>query len=291
MAIVGVVGLGNMGRGMAISLKRGGHRVLGTDASETARTALAAEGIEIHPDVGALCRQAELVILSLPTAEIVEAVVTGANGILAHARPGLLVVDTSTSHPDTTRRLAQLLADAGMALIDAPVSGGPKGAITGTMTMVIGGSEADVARAEPILEAISAKRVHVGAVGAGHVTKIINNLLCAAHLLTAAEAVKIARSAGVDAERMLDGINAGSGRSGVTQVNFPTWVLNDAFNSGFTMKLMRKDVRLGAQLVGELGLDLPLAAEAARLWAGSAETIADGEDFNRIVELQLGTDK
>ncbi len=291
MAIVGVVGLGNMGRGMALSLKRGGHQVLGTDASEATRTALAAEGIEIHADVAALCREAELVILSLPTADIVDAVVTGENGILAHARPGLLVVDTSTSHPDTTRRLATLLADAGVALIDAPVSGGPKGAITGTMTMVIGGSEADVARAEPILEAISAKRVHVGAVGAGHVTKIINNLLCAAHLLTAAEAVKIARSAGVDAERMLEGINAGSGRSGVTQVNFPTWVLNDAFDSGFTMKLMRKDVRLGAQLVGELGLDLPLAAEAAKLWAGSADTIADGEDFNRIVELQLGSDK
>ncbi|WP_341992525.1 NAD(P)-dependent oxidoreductase [Azorhizobium sp. AG788] len=291
MAIVGVVGLGNMGRGMAISLKRGGHQVLGTDASEATRTALAAEGIEIHPDVAALCREAELVILSLPTADIVDAVVTGENGILAHARPGLLVVDTSTSHPDTTRRLAKLLADAGVALIDAPVSGGPKGAITGTMTMVIGGSEADVARAEPILEAISAKRVHVGAVGAGHVTKIINNLLCAAHLLTAAEAVKIARSAGVDAERMLEGINAGSGRSGVTLVNFPTWVLNDAFDSGFTMKLMRKDVRLGAQLVDELGLSLPLAAEAAKLWAGSADTIADGEDFNRIVELQLGTDK
>ncbi len=291
MAIVGVVGLGNMGRGMALSLKRGGHQVLGTDASEATRAALAAEGIEIHADVAALCREAELVILSLPTAEIVDAVVSGENGILAHARPGLLVVDTSTSHPDTTRRLAKLLADAGVALIDAPVSGGPKGAITGTMTMVIGGSEADVARAEPILEAISAKRVHVGAVGAGHVTKIINNLLCAAHLLTAAEAVKIARSAGVDAERMLEGINAGSGRSGVTQVNFPTWVLNDAFDSGFTMKLMRKDVRLGAQLVDELGLSLPLAAEAARLWAGSADTIADGEDFNRIVELQLGSDK
>ncbi len=291
MAIVGVVGLGNMGRGMALSLKRGGHQVLGTDASEATRAALAAEGIAVHPDVAALCREAELVILSLPTADIVEAVVTGENGILANARPGLLVVDTSTSHPDTTRRLAKLLADAGVALIDAPVSGGPKGAITGTMTMVIGGSEADVARAEPILEAISAKRVHVGAVGAGHVTKIINNLLCAAHLLTAAEAVKIARSAGVDAERMLEGINAGSGRSGVTQVNFPTWVLNGAFDSGFTMKLMRKDVRLGAQLVGELGLDLPLAAEAAKLWAGSADTIADGEDFNRIVELQLGSDK
>jgi 3-hydroxyisobutyrate dehydrogenase len=175
-----------------------------------------------------------------------------------------------------------------MSMIDAPVSGGPKGAITGTMTMVIGGTDADVARALPVLEAVSSKRVHVGPVGAGHVTKIINNLLCAAHLLTAAEAVKIARQAGVDAERLLEGINAGSGRSGVTLVNFPTWVLNGAFDSGFTMKLMRKDVRLAEQLIGELGLSLPLAADIARIWSESMNSIADADDFNRITELQLG---
>jgi 3-hydroxyisobutyrate dehydrogenase len=135
---------------------------------------------------------------------------------------------------------------------------------------------------------MSAKRVHVGPAGAGHVTKIINNLLCAVHLLTAVEAMRIAREAGVDAERLLEGLNAGSGRSGATQVNFPSWVLNGAFNSGFTMKLMRKDVRLAEQFTGELGLSLPLAAAAARIWAESAAVIADDEDFNRIVELQLG---
>jgi 3-hydroxyisobutyrate dehydrogenase len=168
-------------------------------------------------------------------------------------------------------------------MIDAPVSGGPKGAITGTMTMVLGGEEADIARVEPVLAAISAKRVHIGASGAGHVAKIINNLLCAAHLLTGAEAVRIAREAGVDPARLLDGLNAGSGRSGVTQVNFPTWILNDAYNSGFTMKLMRKDVRLAEQLVGELGLTLPMAGLTALLWAESEKTIPDDDDFNRIV--------
>jgi 3-hydroxyisobutyrate dehydrogenase len=288
MAAVGLVGLGNMGRGMALSLKRGGHRVLGFDAAEATRTALAEEGIETFPDVRELCRSAEILILSLPTAAIVEEVVTGVNGILAHARAGVLVVDTSTSHPETTRKLSARLAEAGMSMIDAPVSGGPKGAITGTMTMVIGGTDADLARALPVLESVSSKRVHVGPVGAGHVTKIINNLLCAAHLLTAAEAVKIARQAGVDAERLLEGINAGSGRSGVTLVNFPTWVLNGAFDSGFTMKLMRKDVRLAEQLIGELGLSLPLAADTARIWSESTDSIADADDFNRITELQLG---
>jgi 3-hydroxyisobutyrate dehydrogenase len=287
MATVGVIGLGNMGRGMAITLKRGHHRVLGYDVLEATRQALAADGVEIFADIASLCRQAEILILSLPTAAIVEDVVAGPGGILANAQPNLLVVDTSTSHPETTRRLAGLLTAADMSMIDAPVSGGPKGAITGTMTMVIGGAGEDVARAMPILEAMSAERVHVGRVGAGHVTKIINNLLCAAHLLTGAEAVRLAREAGVDPERMLEGINAGSGRSGVTQVNFPIWVLNGAFDSGFTMKLMRKDVRLGAHVIADLGVALPMTAETVRIWAESVNTIADGEDFNRIVALQL----
>jgi 3-hydroxyisobutyrate dehydrogenase len=273
---------------MALSLARAGHEVLGTDASEAARSAIAPEGIAVFEGVGPLCARADLLILSLPTAEIVEAVVAGPGGVIAHARPGLRVVDTSTSHPETTRRLAAALAAQGMAMIDAPVSGGPKGAITATMTMVIGGTDDDVAAVEPILADMSAKRVHVGSVGAGHVCKIINNLLCAAHLLTASEAMRIARDAEVDPERLLEGLNAGSGRSGVTLVNLPTWVLNGAFDSGFTMALMRKDVRLATQLIAKLALDLPIARETARIWSESAGSIGDGEDFNRIVELQLG---
>ncbi len=288
MTTIGVVGLGNMGRGMALSLKRGGFAVLGTDASAQTRAALAAEGIEVFDTVAALCTKADVIVLSLPTAAIVESVVCGDGGILAHSREGLIVVDTSTSEPAVTRKLSALLADRGVSLIDAPVSGGPKGAITGTMTMVMGGAAAAIAQVEPVLAAMSAKRVHVGASGAGHVVKIINNLLCAAHLLTGAEAVRMAREAGLDPEQMLEGLNAGSGRSGVTQVNFPTWILNNTFNSGFTMKLMRKDVGLAEKLVGELGLDLPLAELTAKLWSGSAATIADDDDFNRIVELQLG---
>lgn len=288
MTTIGVVGLGNMGRGMALSLMRAGFKVLGTDVSAATRAALAAEGVETVEDIASVCAVAEVIILSLPTAAIVEQVVCGEGGLLSHASSGLIVIDTSTSHPDVTRKLSKLLAEKGVAMIDAPVSGGPKGAITGTMTMVLGGEEADIAKVEPVLAAISAKRVHIGASGAGHVAKIINNLLCAAHLLTGAEAVRIAREAGVDPERMLDGLNAGSGRSGVTQVNFPTWILNEAFNSGFTMKLMRKDVRLGEQLVKELNLSLPLVDLTATIWDQSEANIADGEDFNRIVGLQLG---
>jgi 3-hydroxyisobutyrate dehydrogenase len=273
---------------MALTLQRAGYRVVGFDAMEATRTAVASEGIEVAASSGAVMAATDIVILSLPTAAIVESVVSGEGGLLAHARDGVVIVDTSTSHPETSRWLAGLLAAKGMSFIDAPVSGGPKGAVTGSMTMVIGAADADLARVMPVLECMSAKRVHVGPVGAGNVAKIVNNLLCAAHLLTAAEAMRIAAAAGVDPERLLEGLNAGSGRSGVTLANVPTWVLNGAFDSGFTMKLMRKDLRLAEQFIGELGLSLPLAADTARIWADSASTIADGEDFNRIVELQLG---
>lgn len=285
MKTVGVIGLGNMGRGMALSLLRGGFSVVGTDASPQTRAALAGEGITVVESVGKVVAQADAIVLSLPTAAIVAQVVAGPDGLLSHPKEGVLVIETSTSHPETTRQLASQLAAAGMALIDAPVSGGPKGAITGTMTMVIGGAEADVRRAEPVLAAMSAKRVHVGEVGAGHVAKIANNLLCAAHLAIAGEVVRMAEKAGVPTDRLLGGINAGSGRSFVTEFNFPTWIDSGRFDSGFTMKLMRKDVRLSQELIGALDIDLPLSRKVAELWAESAKSIADDEDFNRIVEF------
>lgn len=285
MKTIGVIGLGNMGRGMALSLQRGGFEVVGTDASAATRAALAAQGVRTVDSIQEVVAQAEAIVLSLPTAAIVEQVVAGPGGLLSHPKAGMLVIETSTSHPDTTRRLAAQLAQVGMRLIDAPVSGGPKGALAGTMTMVIGGSDEDVARAEPVMAAMSAKRVHVGGVGAGHVAKIANNLLCAAHLAIAGEVTRMAEQAGVPVERLLNGVNAGSGRSFVTEFNFPTWVTSGKFDSGFTMKLMRKDVRLSQELIGALGMDLPLSRQVAERWAVSAETIGDDEDFNRIVEL------
>lgn len=289
MKNIGVIGLGNMGRGMALSLKRGGFNVIGTDAVKATRDTLASEGISTRESIGAVMSECDMVILSLPTAAIVQEVVAGTDGIIAHAKAGVLVVDTSTSHPDTTRLLAEKLSAVGMQMLDAPVSGGPKGAITGTMAMVIGGSTEDLARAEPVLAAMTSKRVHVGGTGAGHVAKIANNLFTASHLLVAGEVTRMAQKAGVPTDQLLQGINAGSGRSFVTEHSFPTWIMNGKFDSGFTMKLMRKDVRLSQELIGALGMDLPLAAKVAELWSLSAETIADDEDFNRIVELGTRT--
>lgn len=289
MSKVGVVGLGNMGRGMALSLQRAGFAVVGTDASEDVRRALIVEGVETVASVAEVAERCDVIVLSLPTAAIVRQVVTGPGGLLGAARAGALVIDTSTSDPATTRALASALAAADIGMIDAPVSGGPKGALAGQLTMVLGGNQADIARAESVLAAMSAKRVHVGDIGAGHVAKIANNLMCAAHLIVAAEVCRMAGRAGVDTARLLEGINAGSGRSAITQVNYPTWIQNGAFDSGFTMKLMRKDVGMAAELIAQTGSTLPLAAEVARLWALSAGSIDDGEDFNRIVQFDSGS--
>lgn len=285
MKTVGVIGLGNMGRGMARSAQRGGYRVLGFDAAPGVAEGLQADGIEPRASIATIASEADVLILSLPTSAIVEEVVLGQGGVASSGRPGLIVVDTTTADPASTKKVAAALAECNIGFVDGPVSGGPKGAATATMTMVLGGSEADVAAVEPILAVISAKRVHVGPVGAGHVTKIINNMLTGVHLLAASEAVRAAKASGVDPEKLVEALNGGSGRNSATLTNYPTWIFNDTFDSGFTMKLMRKDVRLAMALLDGVHANAPIAQEAGRLWAASEASIGDAEDFNRIVQF------
>ena len=280
---IGVVGLGRMGLGMAANGAAKGFRTYGSDPSPE-RVALAeAKGV-VALGLADLFAASDVVIASLPTADVVAKVVEAPDGFLAKAPKGAVFVDTSTSEAGVSRRLAALAAEKGLGFIDAPVSGGPAGAEAGTLTMMIGGEAGHLARAMPVLEAISAKRLHVGGAGAGNVAKLVNNLLVGAHLLTVSEAVRLSEAAGVPAADVLAVVNAASGRSAVSEVNYPRWVLNGAFDSGFTMGLMRKDVRLAAALAAEVGVDCPVSEVVARIWADSAARLADGEDFNRIVE-------
>ena len=285
MKTVGVIGLGNMGRGMALSLKRGGFNVLGFDAAPGVADKLQEDGVQARASISDITRDADVLILSLPTSDIVEQVVLGEGGVAASAKPGLIVVDTTTAEPGSTRKVAAALAERKVGFVDGPVSGGPKGAATATMTMVLGGSDADVAAVEPILAVMSAKRVHVGPVGAGHVTEIINNMLTGVHLLAASEAVRAAEANGVDPQKLVEALNGGSGKNSATLTNYPTWIFNGKFDSGFTMKLMRKDVRLAMALLDSADATAPIAKEAGRLWAASADSIGDAEDFNRIVQF------
>lgn len=282
---VTVIGLGNMGRGMALTLHRAGFTVQGSDIDAEARRRLTDEGIAtLAPEA---IGDSDIYLLSLPTSAHVERVLKEAPGLLALAPAGSVIMDTSTSDPGVTRRLAEEVEAQGLEWLDAPVSGGPAGAISGQLGMLLGGSAATVARLKPVLDALSARATYVGGPGSGHVVKLANNYLCAAHLLTTAEAVAMASRAGVDPEACLQGLNSGSGRSAVSEVNFPRWILSESFDSGFTMGLMRKDLRLARQTADELAMPEGLLAAVVEAWHAEAETLPDGEDFNTITRSLL----
>ncbi|WP_256019832.1 NAD(P)-dependent oxidoreductase [Roseomonas sp. GC11] len=283
---LGVVGLGQMGLGMAASLVRAGFAVLGHDISESRRAPAEAAGITFAPDLATLLHQADALVFSLPYARDVEAVATAPGGLLARQDRKVVVIDTSTSDPGTTRRLAATLAAAGHALLDAPVSGGPSGAASGSLTMMIGGEAADLEAVRPVLDALSARAVHVGPSGAGNIAKLVNNMLVAAHLVTTGEAMRLAEAAGLPAEAALGVVNAATGRSAISEVMMPRWIVPGSFDSGFSAGLMRKDVNLAIALAAESGLDLPLCAHAARLWEEARPRIADTDDFTRMADYR-----
>ena len=282
---VGAIGLGNMGLPMAVTLARKGFRVVGFDLS-AARNQLAREqGIETA-DLATVLRTGDAIVSSLPLGRDVEAVLTTSDALLSRRDRRVTVIDTSTVDPSTSRRLSKLLAEAGHGHLDAPVSGGPSGAAEGKLTMMIGGTEEDFAAARPAVEAVAAKAVHVGPSGAGNVAKLINNMLVAAHMVTTGEALRLAEAAGVPAEAVLQVVNAATGRSAISEIHFPKWIMSDRFDSGFTTGLMRKDVGLAADLASEVGIDLPLSREVARLWLEDRSTVADTEDFTRMAGYQ-----
>ncbi|MCC5902133.1 MAG: NAD(P)-dependent oxidoreductase [Halomonas sp.] len=269
-----------MGGNMALTLKAAGFDVTGSDVFEQTRARLAAQGVAVvAPDE---LPQSDVYLLSLPTSAHVREVIEQSPGLLNLAPKGSAIVDTSTSDPVVSRELAKKVAAAGLLWLDAPVSGGPKGAANGTLGMLLGGEDTTIERVAPMLEAMSAKCTHVGGPGSGHVVKLANNYLCAAHLLTTAEAVAMAAKAGVAPEACLAGINSGSGRSAVSEVNFPEWVLSERFDSGFTTGLMRKDLRLARDAAQQLGIPLSLLQAVVDAWHADAEQPGDSDDFNHI---------
>jgi 3-hydroxyisobutyrate dehydrogenase len=278
---VGVIGLGNMGLPMATTLSRKGFRVSGFDLAAPRRELAGQQGIATA-DLVEVLRTADAIVSSLPLGSDVEAVLTTPNALLARRDRRVTVIDTSTADPGTSRRLSKLLAEAGHGHLDAPVSGGPSGAADGKLTMMIGGTEDDFTKARPVIEAIAAKAVHVGPSGAGNVAKLINNMLVAAHMVTTGEALRLAEAAGVPAEAVLQVVNAATGRSAISEIHFPKWIMSGRFDSGFSAGLMRKDVGLAADLAQQLNIELPLSREVARLWLADRSVVTDNDDFTRM---------
>ncbi len=279
---IGFVGLGNMGLPMARRLLEAGHRVRGFDAAPAARARFAAlDGAVAAGDAAQAAAGAGVLVLMLPTSAVVRAVLVD-DGALEALPAGATVVDMSSSEPLETRELARLAARRGVALVDAPVSGGVRGAEAGTLTIMAGGPADRVEAVRPLLDALGSRIVHAGEVGAGHALKAINNLLSATHLLASSEALRIGRAFGLDPARMLEAINGSSGRSWSTEHKLPDFVLTETYASGFGLRLMVKDMGIACALGERLGAAPALGARALELWERAAGALPAGADHTEI---------
>jgi 3-hydroxyisobutyrate dehydrogenase len=274
---VGLIGLGNMGRPMAQTLKKAGFKVLGFDLNPANRAQLAGE-IDVLDDAGELCRRCKIVLLSLPSSREVEQV--SREVFLPQAAPNSLLIDFSTADPQSSRILHAELQQAGHAMLDAPVSGGPAGAAASSLLIMVGGELNALEQARPLLQALASKIVHCGGAGAGNVVKLIGNTLCASHLALVGEALALGDANQIAPDTLLEALNAGSGQSRVSELHVPRWVLSETFNSGFTMGLMRKDLGLAQGLAEQL--NTPITQSMVNIWRETP--LSDQDDFTRLTQ-------
>lgn len=278
---IGFIGLGNMGGRMTRRLVDAGIAVLGYDA---APQRVAAAGAKVAGSIEEVVKFADVVMMSLPDSKVVETVVEGEGGVLAHCRAGQIVVDLSTAAASSTIRLAERFAQEGVQYVDAGISGGAAVAEKGTLTLMVGGDEHAVASIEWAFAPISAKVAYMGASGAGHTTKLLNNFLNAVSLAASAEVMVAGKKAGLDLRLLLDVLNSSSGVNFATLNRFPKIVEGDYLEGGLTGKLMTKDVVLYVDRARELGVvSLNAAGPLASFGLGTALGYGDVIS-NRVVD-------
>ncbi len=273
---VGIIGIGKMGRPMALRLAVEGHEVIAYDAAPGAAAGL--EGVS----EGALADVAACpaIITMLPNGGIVRSV---ANQIAPMMAEGSVLIDMSSSYPFETLDLRKALPDA-IRLIDAPVSGGVWRAEIGTLTIIAGGDAADLDLVTPMLEAMG-KVTRTGALGSGHAMKLLNNYLSAAGLAAACEAVTVGKAFGLDPDVMADVFNGSTGKNNATEVKLKQHVNSEAYGTGFSMGLMAKDLALGARLTGDLGLEADGLMAMKDLFAKGVEAFGGDADHTEIAKL------
>jgi 3-hydroxyisobutyrate dehydrogenase len=284
---IGFVGIGNMGQPMAARLHERGFaiKVHDTDVEAAVRFGK-------HYDVPVaslrheLCRDCDIVILMLPNGQIVSdyllAERAGDPAPVKWLPPATLVVDMGSSNPMGTRILGERLADAGISLIDAPVSGGVPRARKGTLSIMVGGEEGLVKRLQPVLSAMAHDVKHVGSLGAGHAMKALNNYVSAAGLAAACEAVLIGQQFGIDGQMIVDVLNVSTGKNNSTEHKLAQYVLSATFNSGFSLGLMHKDLRAALDVALDLELRLPMIEAVAKIWDEAEQLLGPKADHTEI---------
>jgi 3-hydroxyisobutyrate dehydrogenase-like beta-hydroxyacid dehydrogenase len=281
---IGWIGTGIMGAPMARQLIGGGNRVRVFNRSAEKARALAADGATLAGDAAACVAGAEFVFIMVPDTPDVEATVAKVETVL---KPGQIVIDMSTVAPAAERAIAARLKAKGVEYLDAPVSGGDVGARDGTLAIMVGGDAAAFARARPLFELMGKRITHMGASGAGQMTKLANQIAVALALEAAAEAIKLAQAGGLDASRVVEAIGAGAAGSWQLSNLGPKIIAGD-YRPGFFIKLIRKDLRLVAEAARESGLALPGLALMASMFNAAA---ALGHDLDGTQAVAAALDR
>ncbi|WP_455432977.1 2-hydroxy-3-oxopropionate reductase [Streptosporangium soli] len=268
MNTVGFIGLGIMGGPMAANLVRAGYSVTGYDLAPGGVERLREAGGNAGGGVAEIVREADVLITMLPDSPQVEEVVLTPGGVLEHAKPGLLYIDMSTIRPDTSRRVAQAGAALGVRVLDAPVSGGEKGAIDGTLSIMVGGAADDFAAARQVLEVLGTTIVHVGPSGAGQTVKAANQLVVGGIYALVAEAIVLLEASEVDPRKGLDVLAGGLAGSRILDLKRETMIKRE-FRPGFRVDLHHKDMGIALAAAREAGVALPVTGLIAQLIAAA----------------------
>lgn len=281
---VGFVGLGAMGTPIATNLLAAGQPLLVRDADPASQGRFISE----HPDADgatdlASFADCDVVVLVLPNSDIVDDVVLAEGGLLAHLRPGAVIVDMGSSVPARTRDLAKAAAARGVDVLDAPVSGGVARARAGDLAIMVGGDTDVLDAVRPLLGSAGREILHIGSVGAGHAAKALNNLLAANGFVAAAEMMLVGKKFGIDPATLLAVFNAGSGRNQATETKYEKFVLSRSFDSGFAASLMRKDIGIALDLARGEAVSSALAETLGRVWNDAVDDLDPGADQTEVV--------
>jgi len=287
MSTIAFLGLGNMGGPMAANLVAAGHTVRAFDPVVTLRDAAAEKGAAVFASGAEAVAGADVVVTSLPNGDIVKSVYTE---VVPAAESGALLIDTSTISVDDARTIHAQAAERGLAQIDAPVSGGIKGATAGTLAFMLGGEAEAVERARPVLEPMAGKIIHCGDPGAGQAAKLCNNMVLAVQQIAIGEAFVLAEKLGLPAQSLFDVITGATGNCWAVHTNcpvpgpVPTSPANNDFRPGFSTALMNKDLGLAMAAVSSTGSQAPLGTHAAEIYQKFTAEHAD-KDFSAIIEM------
>jgi 3-hydroxyisobutyrate dehydrogenase len=266
-ARVAFLGLGTMGAAMAANLAGAGFAVTGWNRTPGRAAELADLGVAAAPTPAAAVADVDIAVVCVSDTPDVEAVLFGADGVADGAREGTLIIDCSTIAPSGSWDFAARLRERGLAMVDAPVSGGSEGAQKATLTIFVGGDAQDVERARPVLAAMGKTITHVGPIGAGQAVKAVNQVILAGTYLGVAEGIVLAIRAGLDVEQVVEALGGGAAQSWVLANRSGRMLAND-YPLGFKVALHRKDLGIALELAGQLGAVLPVSAFAAQLESG-----------------------